>query len=116
MNRYSCGRSPGPFTVPVSASVWCSSFISRRRPAEKECERKPGREQAASISRAGVGPRSVDGGLLGDAAVDVGERVDEDEGRGVVLLDERADAADLQSRDDAEDDVLLGVGQPAAAP
>src|SRR5215212_351475 len=57
----------------------------------------------------------VERGLLDDAAVHVGEGVDEDEGRGVVLLDERADAADLKAGDDAEEDVLLGV-RPAAAP
>src|SRR5689334_8444785 len=57
----------------------------------------------------------MEGGLLDDAAVHVRERVNDDEGRGVVLLDERADAADLQARDDAEEDVLLGV-RPAAAP
>src|SRR5215207_5323264 len=58
---------------------------------------------------------SVEGGLLDDAAVHVGEGVDDDEGGGVVLRDERADAADLEAGDDAVEDVLLGV-RPAAAP
>src|ERR1044072_974416 len=61
------------------------------------------------------GARSVERGFFDDAAVDIGEGMDEHEGGRVVLLDERADAANLKACDDAVEDVLLGV-RPASPP
>src|ERR1044072_84645 len=61
------------------------------------------------------GARSVERGFFDDAAVDIGEGMDEDEGGRGVLLDERADAANLKACDDAVEDVLLGV-RPASPP
>src|SRR5919198_6557197 len=77
--------------------------------------RGPVREGAPLRAAAGTRPSSVQGRLLDDAALDVGQRVDDDEGRSVKLADDALDLADLEPRDDAEEDVLLGVG-PAAPP
>src|SRR5215218_9592732 len=125
MKRYWCGNSPGPFTVPVSASVLLSSFMC----ACRTCGRKSRPETGAVYHARGRGKRktqsaaprfgpvrvSVERGLLDDAAPNVGERVDDDEGGGVVLFDDALDAAYLKARDDAEEYVLLGVS-PAATP
>src|SRR5919197_4870641 len=77
--------------------------------------RGPVRARAPLRGGAVTWPSSVQGRLLDDAALDVGQRVHDDEGRLINLADDALDLADLEPRDDAEEDVLLGVG-PAAPP
>src|SRR6478736_1363319 len=52
---------------------------------------------------------------MDDAALGPGERVRDDERAGVLGVDDRFHLADLEARDDAVEDLLLGARQPAVS-